>query len=264
MVLDSAVDPEAFGPRLLRASGPAAAAGLRDWAGWAAERHAEYGLGTTPDAVIATVAAIDAAAARAPLHIGQYTVDEHVVPALLFSNLYDDRDPANAELAATVRVLHTRSDPTPALAEQLRFFTTGDDSPYGSAQASIVCADRAAPRDPNVYWRDMRAHLGDEPIFAPLLRNLGPCAFWPVAPRERPTEVGNRVPALIVQSAGDVATPYESGQAMHRALRGSRLLTLRDARIHAVYANYGNVCVDDRVNEYLRTGVLPADDVTCR
>jgi pimeloyl-ACP methyl ester carboxylesterase len=268
VVLDSAVDPDGYGPRLLRDNGPAIRAGLRDWAGWAAEHHDEYGLGATPDAVIATVTAVDAAAARTPLRVGPYTVDEHVVPALVFSGLYDDRDAPNAELAGTVRVLHRAAvdgaaDPTPALAEQLRFITTGEESHYGSVQASILCADRAAPRDPDVYRRDIEAHRVDEPVFAPLIRNLGPCAFWPTAPRERPTDVDNRVPALVVQSTGDVATTYDGGRAMHRAMAGSRLLTLRDARIHAVYANYGNACVDGRVNGYLRTGVLPARDISC-
>ena len=41
------------------------------------------------------------------------------------------------------------------------------------------------------------------------------------------------------------------------------MLTL-DARIHAVYANYANTCVDDRVNDYLRDGVLPTRNLTCR
>jgi hypothetical protein len=50
---------------------------------------------------------------------------------------------------------------------------------------------------------------------------------------------------------------------MHRALTGSRMVTLRDARIHAVVGNYGNTCVDDQVLAYLRNGVLPAGDVAC-
>jgi pimeloyl-ACP methyl ester carboxylesterase len=268
VVLDSAVDPTTFGPRLARSNGPAIAAALRDFAGWAAERHGEYGLGATPDRVVATVTAIDRAAARGPLRVGPYTVDEHVVPALVFSGLYDDRDAPNGDLAATLRVLHRAAvdgsaEPTPALAEQLRFITTGDESHYGSVQAAILCADRAAPRNPETYWRDIEAHRADEPLFAPLIRNLGPCAFWPTAPRERPTDVGNRVPALIVQSTGDPATTYDSAVAMHRAMAGSRMLTL-DARIHAVYANYGNACVDARVDDYLRDGVLPARNLTCR
>lgn len=268
VVLDSAVDPDAFGPRLLRDNGPATAAALRDFAAWAAERHQEYGLGATPDRVVATVMATDRAAARTPLRVGPYTVDDTLVPALVFSGLYDDRDAANAELAATLRVLHRAAvdgsaEPTPALAEQLAFITTGGDSHYGSVQAAIVCADRAAPRDPGTYRRDIEAHRRDEPLFAPLIRNLGPCAFWPTAPRERPTDVRNRVPALVVQSTGDPATTYDAGKAMHRAMAGSRMLTLDGARIHAVYAHYGNACVDGHVNAYLRDGVLPARNLTC-
>ena len=81
--------------------------------------------------------------------------------------------------------------------------------------------------------------------------------------RERPTDVRNRVPALVVQSTGDPATTYEAATAMHRAMAGSRMLTLQGARIHAVYANYGNACVDGHVNAYLRDGVLPARNLTC-
>jgi hypothetical protein len=50
---------------------------------------------------------------------------------------------------------------------------------------------------------------------------------------------------------------------MHRALTGSRMVTLRDARIHAVFGNYGNACVDNQVIGYLRTGTLPAGDLDC-
>jgi pimeloyl-ACP methyl ester carboxylesterase len=269
VVLDSAVDPDAFGPRLLRGNGPATAAALRDFAAWAAERHDGYGLGATPDEVVATVMATDRAAARTPLRVGPYTVDDTLVPALVFFGLYDDREAANAELAATLRVLHRAAvdgsaEPTPALAEQLRLIATGDDSHYGSVQAAIICADRAAPRDPRAYWRDIEAHRRDEPLFAPLVRNLGPCAFWPAPPRERPTDVRNRVPALVVQSTGDPATTYDAATAMHRAMAGSRMLTLEGARIHAVYANYGNACVDGHVNAYLRDGVLPGRNLTCQ
>jgi hypothetical protein len=40
--------------------------------------------------------------------------------------------------------------------------------------------------------------------------------------------------------------------------------TLAGARIHAVYGNYGNACVDGAVNDYLGGGALPAADRTCR
>jgi hypothetical protein len=97
----------------------------------------------------------------------------------------------------------------------------------------------------------------------PLLNDISPCAFWPEPPRERPTEVHNDVPALIVASTGDTRTVYRAGQALHRQMTGSRLLTLSGARIHAVYPRYDNSCVNEAINAYLRTGILPATDPTC-
>jgi pimeloyl-ACP methyl ester carboxylesterase len=268
IVLDSAVDPVGYGPRLLRDNGPTAAVALRDWAGWVAQRHDEYRLGTTTGRVLDTVTGIYRASVRRPLVVGEFAVDEHLLPVLLFGGLYDDRDEASGELASAVGVLRDAAagkpvTPTPMLAEELQFVLTGDESRYGSVQSAIICGDRAVPRDPQVYWRDIQAHRASGPLFEPFTRNLIPCAFWPNRPSEPLTRVDNGVPALIVQSTGDPATLYQHARAMHRALTGSRLLTLAGARIHAVYANYGNPCVDDRVNAYLASGALPGTDGTC-
>jgi hypothetical protein len=53
------------------------------------------------------------------------------------------------------------------------------------------------------------------------------------------------------------------GQAMHRDLRASRMITLDGARDHGVYLFRGSGCVDTTVNAYLDTGRLPAADLTC-
>ncbi|MFF0627860.1 alpha/beta hydrolase [Streptomyces sp. NPDC004296] len=52
---------------------------------------------------------------------------------------------------------------------------------------------------------------------------------------------------------------------MHRALRGSRMLTVAGGEGHGVlYAPDGNTCVDTAATVYLTTGRLPAKDLTCR
>jgi pimeloyl-ACP methyl ester carboxylesterase len=267
LVLDSAVNPDTYGPRLLRQVGAANEAGLRDWARWTAA-HPRYGLGATEAAVLAAVDRIRRGAARSPLRVGGFRLDAGLVASLLLDGLGDDRDEPNADLAATVQVLDRAvrdgsATPTPSLADTLTFMLTGAESYYGSVQAAILCGDVAAPRDPRVYLRDIRAAQHTEPRFAAVTRNLGPCAFWPTAPRERPTRIGNATPALIVQSTGDTRTTYQGALVMHHALTGSRMVTLRDARIHAVFGNYGNACVDDQVIAYLRAGTLPAADVEC-
>jgi len=274
LVLDSAVDPSAYGPRLLRPAGEANEAGLRDWARWTATHPdqtppGEPGLGDTEAAVLATVDRIRSSAAHHPLRVGDFRLDAGSVTGLLLAGLGDDRDEPSADLAATVHVLDRAArgeiaKPTPSLLESLTFLLTGAESEYGSAQSAILCGDAAAPRDPEVYLRDIRAARVREPRFATITRNLGPCAFWPILPREHPTVINNPAPALIVQSTGDTRTTYQGASALHRVLTGSRMLTLRNARIHAVYGNYANDCVDDRVNAYLIDGKLPATDVTCR
>ncbi|MCQ0017560.1 alpha/beta hydrolase [Actinomadura madurae] len=218
--------------------------------------------------MLATVNAIVAAAEDRPLRVGPYEVDDQVVPYILSNGSGDDRPAARAQFSSTVRTLneaaHGRpADPGPELDGQLRFVLTSEGSPLVGPTAAITCGDRAAPRDPDVYWNDVQRSRARHPLFGPLKNNIWPCAFWPGQPRERPTSIGNSTPALIVSSTGDTATTYEGSKAMHRALTGSRLLTLRGTIAHGIYGEYGNACVDAKVNSYLATGVLPATDPVC-
>ncbi|URN08343.1 alpha/beta hydrolase [Actinomadura madurae] len=268
VVLDSAGDPRTWGPLALRGTEDEAERALHGWAVWAAGRHGTYGLGATPGRVLATVNAIVAAAEDRPLRVGPYEVDDQVVPYILSNGSGDDRPAARAQFSSTVRTLneaaHGRpADPGPELDGQLRFVLTSEGSPLVSPTAAITCGDRAAPRDPDVYWNDVQRSRARHPLFGPLKNNIWPCAFWPGQPRERPTSIGNSTPALIVSSTGDTATTYEGSKAMHRALTGSRLLTLRGTIAHGIYGEYGNACVDAKVNSYLATGVLPATDPVC-
>jgi pimeloyl-ACP methyl ester carboxylesterase len=266
-ILDSAIDPTRYGgEKMLADATPANEAALHHWAAWAARHDGDYHLGATQRAVLATVERIIRAAAQRPLRVGGYRVDEHVVPYILFDALDDDRDEPSANLAAAVRVLETAADgdrvvPTPELKDILDFVLTSTDSPYGSSQVAVLCGDRSVFRDPDAYWRRIQGSRTEQPVMGPLLKNIGPCAFWP-QPRERPTEVHNDVPALIVAATGDTRTIYQHGQALHHLLTGSRLVTL-NARIHAVYPRYGNACINDAVNDYLRTGSLPPTDTIC-
>ncbi|MGY0233312.1 alpha/beta hydrolase [Longispora urticae] len=263
-VLDSAVDPDAYGPGVTRAMGAATEAALRNWAGWAAGRDATYHLGATRDAVLGTVARVHRAATARPLRVGEFTVDSQLLPLLLFLPIRFDTDEDYAGIAADVRVLADAADgrtvtPGPGLLRHLTLVTapgTGDGT-------FLLCADRAASRDPETYYRDIQAHRATEPLFGPLTRNITPCAYWPTAPTEAPTRIRNTVPALIVGASGDPRTPYPGQLAMHRALAGSRMVTLDNAYRHLVFGAEGNACVEGAVNGYLLDGVLPATDLTC-
>ncbi|WP_318199811.1 alpha/beta fold hydrolase [Streptomyces sp. SCL15-4] len=267
VVLDGVIDPARYGPRLLRGTENANRHALRGWADWTAAHHTAYGLGRTRATVLATVEAVRSAAARTPLRVGDYRLDDHVLPVIVFNGLSQDNPTAYGDFAEGVRDLRRAAEgravtPSPWLASALEFTLTGHESGYGSAQTSILCGDVPAPRDPETYWRDLRHAGKKDRLFAPVTDNINPCAFWG-PPRERPTAIRADLPALLVNATGDPRTTYPGARAVRRDWPGSRLVTLRDADQHAVYGVYGSRCVDATVNAYLATGRLPATDVGC-
>ncbi|WP_333741058.1 alpha/beta hydrolase [Streptomyces sp. IBSBF 2806] len=274
MVLDGVIDPARYSPRLLVGTEDANERALRHWAAWAAERDAEYGLGATRDAVLATVDRIRRTAAERPLVIGggssrTYRLDVHTVPFIVFNGLSDDTDEARRSFASSLRTLHQaargrHAEPDADLAGNLDFLLRGGDggSAYGSVQTAILCGDVPAPRDPEVYWRDVRRSRERHPLMGPFTNDITPCAFWD-RPRERPTAVRRDFPALMVNAVGDPRTVYAGASAMHDAWPSSRLVTVTGSDRHGIYGAYGDDCADTTVNAYLRTGRLPSEDVTC-
>ncbi len=75
--------------------------------------------------------------------------------------------------------------------------------------------------------------------------------------------MNNKVGSLVVQNEWDSQTPLPSGQALHRQLKGSTMVTVLGGEGHAIYPS-GNPCTDGAINGYLLTGKLPAKNVTCR
>ncbi|MEU4359743.1 alpha/beta hydrolase [Streptomyces virginiae] len=271
VVLDGAVTPGDYKARLLQGAEPENERALSDWAAWAAGRHDAYGLGRTRAEVLATVDAVVRASARGPLTVGAgpdvFRLDDSHIPLILFMGIADDTDPARAALAeqvsALARAAHGQPAPlSPDFARLLRYTLGGEQAISGGVQAAIICGDVAAPRDPEVYWRDIERSRAAHPLFGPLTNNIGPCAFWD-RPREALTQVRRDVPALIVAATGDPRTTYRSSVELHEQLSSSKLITLEGANRHGLYGEYGNTCVDDAVNAYLASGKLPQQDRTC-
>ncbi|GAB3920158.1 alpha/beta hydrolase [Kribbella albertanoniae] len=264
VVLDSSHAPDTYGPRWTRETAVPDAAALADWAEWAA-RH-DTGLGTTKNAVLATVDRIAAVTRKRPLQVGTHQVTEAMLPGLLLT--VDDTDASYGEMSAAVRVYRDAAaglpvTPTPLQEQRFGLYDLAEVVPEFGFSAGVAnqCADWAAPRDPEVYYRDIRAHRLDEPLFGPLARDISPCTFWPTTPIEAPTTIANDHRVLMLGATGDPAVPYSGQLAMHRALRGSRLITLSGAFRHGVYGV--SPCVDATVERYLGQNTLPAADVTC-
>ncbi|MEU0009377.1 alpha/beta hydrolase [Streptomyces sp. NPDC006314] len=273
VVLDSTLDADAFGPDLPRTLGPSITRALRHWAAWAARRDATYHLGSTTAQVMHAISRLDQTIGRAPVKVGTHTVSSRNLPQLLWNVTAGDGDEAYASYSADVRVLVRAAHgdavrPTPTLDQVLTDLAAPDADGTFAVQTAIECADRAAAsRDPETYYRDIRQHRADDPVFGPLTRTVTPCTFWPTTPAEPPTDVHNSVPLLMVGDTGDPATVYQGQLAAHHDLENSRLVTLRGAFRHTVYGGLfapRSACIDEAVNHYLSTGVLPSHDSTCQ
>ncbi len=262
IVLDSAVDPDRYWVGLFQDMGPINEYALDDWAAWAARHDDQYHLGATPQQVRAFVQDMIRRAAKHPVvSIGSgYLVDEHTVPMMLLAMLTNPK--MNANLADVVRMLSDGVDGKPLDVAKLKAKISAATPLEASGMAAVMCDDRAAPRNPAWYYRNIEAARATQPVFGAFANNITACAYWP-GPLEAPTRVRNAVPALILGVVHDTRTAYSEGLALHRDLSASRLVTLADTRIHGSFRAGLSPCLNDRVNSYFATGALPAGDVTC-
>ncbi|WP_378736402.1 alpha/beta fold hydrolase [Nocardia brasiliensis] len=265
-VLDSAADPDQYGVvGMMQAMGPVNEAALDLWADWVAARDGEYHFGATRAQVRDAVQDLIRGAADKPIRLGEYEIDDHWLPMVLFVGL--DSPEQYEMLAGQVRTIADAAAGKPVELDETLDATLGfalrARPRDNSSQMAIMCGDVAAPRDPQFYWRNIEAARATQPVFGALANNITPCAFW-APPAEPLTEVRNSVPALIVQSTGDTRTAYQGAVAMHNYLSASRMVTLQDVAIHWIFGRYQNSCVYSAVNTYFRDGTLPATDITCQ
>ncbi|QIS13684.1 alpha/beta hydrolase [Nocardia arthritidis] len=261
IVLDSVIDPDRYWLGLQQDWGPAVEAGFDDWAAWTADRDETYHLGASAGEVRGTVEALIAHAAETPIVVEGFAFDDHLIPNLLWEMLRDAR--LNEPVAQMMRALADAAEGrAPDVPKRLHQQIVSAKEDEYSVMAQIWCADAPMPRDPAWYWDAIQRARPTQPIFGALANNIQPCAFWP-APLEPPTVVRNAVPALILQATGDNRTPYRNAVALHRQMTRSRLITLRNTRIHMVFRTGLSTCVLETTNAYFRDGTIPAADLDC-
>ncbi|GGL12143.1 protease [Nocardia jinanensis] len=261
MVFDSAVDPDRYWIGIYQDMGAVNEAALDEWATWAARRDADYHFGSSGPQVRAFVEDMIRRAAAHPVIGNGYLIDEHTAPMMLLALLSDPQK--NADLAEVVRIVADAVSGRPVDMEQLKTKISGPVQLNASGMAAVLCGDKAAPRDPAWYYRNIENVRATQPVFGAFANNITACAFWP-EPVEALTAVHNSTPALILQATRDTRTPYHQGLALHRDLTASRMVTSADTRVHGVLRAGTNSCVNDIVNTYFRDGTLPEADTTCQ
>ncbi|MFE0425065.1 alpha/beta hydrolase [Streptomyces sp. NPDC058953] len=253
MVLDSAVDPKLAWRSMLQSWAYGAEPAFDRFVKWAAGENDRFGFGATPKAVAKTFWDIVAQAEREPLRLGDLTVDGDQVRDYMRAAFFY-REVGAANLALFKEAAAGKPVPTPGIG-------TMPDNDISLFNA-VACGDTAWPRNPGTYARDAARDGKRYPLYGDFAANITPCAFWD-APAEPTTEVDNTVKSLIVQAEWDSQTPLYTAQGMHRALKGSRMVTVDEGEAHGVYTYGISACADAVTTKYLATGELPGKDVTC-
>ncbi|QNP74032.1 alpha/beta fold hydrolase [Streptomyces roseirectus] len=235
----------------------------RDWQDWVAANDAAFHLGTTRDQVQAKWLKLRADAKKSPL--GGVVGPAELIGAFQLAPYYD----AQWAPAATLLSEYFAGNPQAvidAAAPDLSDTAGNIAAENGNAvYTAVECADAKWPTDWRTWDRDNTRLHKDHPFmtWSNAWMNL-PCATWSTK-QGPPVEVrtGKGLPqTLIVQAERDAATPYEGAVELHKRLKGSRLITEKNAGNHGVTALV-NSCVNQRVDAYLLRGTLDAADVVC-
>ncbi|MFB9202458.1 alpha/beta hydrolase [Nonomuraea spiralis] len=233
-----------------------------DFARFAAGRDAEYGLGADPAEVRRTVLDLAARLDREPLPwpgANPARLDGNTLRETMLTAFYSDAGfPGLAALmkaALTGATLPAPTSPPPAALQNT-----------AAVAGATMCNDVEWPASTVRHQRLVDRNRVDYPLTAGMPVNLGPCAFWPYRPAERPVRVTAKGPSnvLLVQNLRDPSTPH-SGALKLRAAFGDRARMVSvDAGGHGSYLANGNACGDRTVTEFLVTGRRPATDTLCR
>ncbi len=272
-VLDSGVDPDLIWRGMFQVWATEAEPAFARWTRWAAQRAGEYHLGESPAAVSKTFWDLVARADRDPIVFQGEKINGDDIRRARALFFYP------AEVTPLVVALKEAAEGKPAGVpgasgpdfDMKRALAGRSGAPAEPASDndiavfwSVVCGDTDSwPRDPERYRRDAVRDKAAYPLYGDFSSNIKPCAFWP-RPLEAQTPMKARAGVLTVQNEWDSQTPLASGQGLHRALKGSRMVLAQGAEGHGVYLADPSSCANAPVTAYLTTGRLPAQDITCR
>ncbi|QEV20888.1 alpha/beta hydrolase [Streptomyces alboniger] len=263
MVFDSAVNP-APAQIWYRNNLDQSAAFERRWAdfrAWVAKHDKTYHLGRTPEEVLRNYEKVRAELGRKPA--GGKVGQSQLQSAYLQAGYYDDYWPMRAKALSA----YLKGDPKPLIEQAAPEPRAAVEQENGNAvYTAVECNDAPWPTDFATWDRDntLLARVAPFETWDNAWMNL-PCAYWS-APRQQPLDVraddDELAPTLILAAERDAATPYEGARELHRRLRGSVLVTEREAGTHGIGGG-ANQCVNGHLEAYLLEGRLPGRRAAC-
>jgi pimeloyl-ACP methyl ester carboxylesterase len=133
-----------------------------------------------------------------------------------------------------------------------------------AANFAISCIDLPGPRTIDALAAVATQAEHAAPHFGVTTTWLDlPCVNWPVAAQGKtgPIAAPGAPPILVIGTTHDPATPYAAAVAVSHELQSGTLLTY-DGNGHAAYGR-GSDCIDNAVDDYLRTGTPPPAGTRC-
>ncbi|MFE6054387.1 alpha/beta hydrolase [Kitasatospora sp. NPDC056446] len=234
-----------------------------DFVPWLAARDATYHWGTTPEQVQARweqrrAALHDSPIVEGPLTIGPNQLDNVAISAIYQASNFPDL----ARLLVTLDTWDSADAATrTATATMFNSYLSPD---FLAEYFSVTCNDTPWTRDLDTWVRRGAENTARFPLAGSrTLAFSAVCAAWPVAPAPKVKVTGAHLPTtLMLNSVHDPATYYEAALGAHRALRGSKLVTVTGSGDHGQYPT-SNTCVTDVVERYLLDDRAPSHDLTC-
>lgn len=234
-----------------------------DWTEWVAEHDDTYGIGGTAAEVDKQWDKLRAAAKKEPF--GGAVGPAELLGFFQNAPYYDQMW---AEVAA-VWSAHLKGDEkalVDAAGPDMSDTAGNADSENGNAvYTAVECNDAEWPASWRTWDRDNTELHEKHPFltWSNAWLNL-PCATWPVRQQEALEVAPGKglPPVLLMQAERDAATPYGGAVELHKRLKGSRLITERDAGSHGI-TNVENPCINKRVDAYLLKGTVGGKDATC-
>jgi hypothetical protein len=144
--------------------------------------------------------------------------------------------------------------------------SNGTYSNLADVDTAVNCLDRPWPRSISAWETAAASASRAAPLFgAALVWGSLSCAYWPVPSYSLPSASSLRAsgaaPILVVGDLRDPATPYRWAVDLASDLSSGVLLGWRGEG-HTSYFE-GSSCIDNAVNEYLLSGVLPHSGTIC-
>ncbi|MEU6124652.1 alpha/beta hydrolase [Streptomyces sp. NPDC047123] len=221
---------------------------------WIARHHATYHLGKDPAKVEARWNALRTTLAEKPAgkKVGAAELEDTFLPGGYYNGYWP-------YLAKVFAAYVNDKDAVPLVTayENLAAVDTAGENGY-SVYTAVQCRDAHWPRDGRT-WREDNDRVHAKAPFSTWNNAWynAPCAFWPTRSLVPPDVATSALPpVLLFQATDDPATPYDGAIALHRKLRGSRLVVERGGGNHGVTLS-GNGCLDRHLAAYLTSGKLP-------